>query len=134
MRTPAFAITAIAATLLTRGAAADPSAPSDDPQPTSGVPLLVTGAALSGIGAVNLATSGICKVSALIPDKSTENVCFDASLVLGGTLIAVGVPLLIVGLGQRSRYKDWLGRHVVVAGLSLAPVPGGGAIGWRASF
>jgi hypothetical protein len=123
-----FAVAAVAVALLSWDAAAD------DPQPTSGLPLLVTGAALTGVGVANLATAPICKVRSVIPETNTQNVCFDVSLIFGGALVAVGVPLLIVGIGERSRYKEWLARHTVVAGLSLAPIPGGGALGWSTSF
>jgi hypothetical protein len=133
MRTGPLAVAAISVSLLSWSAAAQEAVPVNAAPPPTGLALLITGGALSGIGALNLATSPICKTS-LIGSTSTQNACFDVSLVLGGALVVVGVPLLIVGIGQHSRYSEWKQQHTVLAGLSLAPMPGGGMVGWSASF
>ena len=97
-----------------------------------GLGLLITGAALTGVGALNLATAPLCKTS--IVRSGIQDACFDASLVFGGALAVVGLPLLIVGATQRSTFNEWKRAHPIASGFTLAPLAGGGALGWSATF
>ena len=81
---------------------------------------------------MNLATSPLCKTSIVRGDL--QDVCFDTSLVFGGTLAAVGIPLLIAGATQRSTFNEWKRAHPIASGFSLAPLQGGAAVGWSATF
>lgn len=99
-------------------------------KPPSGVGLLVAGGILTGIGVTNLATSPICKTS--LVDHSAQDPCLAGSLIVGGTLTLVGVPLLIVGASQRSRYNEW--KRNFLGGLDLRVGPGGVAFGWQRAF
>jgi hypothetical protein len=128
------------AALAFAGAAGIPSlahaqvAPSEPP--STGLGLLISGAALTGVGALNLATSPICKTS-LIKDHDTQNVCLVASLVFGGTLVLIGVPLLAVGVTRRNRYLEWKRNGGVVAHLidiQIAAGQGTAGLRWKVDF
>ncbi len=88
-----------------------------DTAPSSGLGLTIAGSVLTGRGALNLATAPVCKVDALFPERDTQDLCLYSSLIAGGAFIAVGVPLLIVGLGQRSEYQRWERAHPAQASL-----------------
>jgi hypothetical protein len=108
----------------------------DGKPPPTGTGMIVTGSILSGIGAVNLITSPLCKTD-LIPDSDTQDVCFATSLVIGGAFVAVGIPVLIVGLNRRSTYREWKRKHGHLASLTnlgIAPTRGGAALTWHTSF
>lgn len=98
-----------------------------DARPSRGVGLLVAGGIFTGIGVVNLATAPICKTD-LIKGNDTQDACLIASLVLGGTFIAIGVPLLVVGGVKRGKFKQWQAEHPMAAGLGFSPTRGGGAL------
>lgn len=103
----------------------EPSA--EDAPPSRGVGLLVAGGIFTGIGVLNLATAPICKTD-LIGNRDTQDACLIASLVLGGTFIAVGVPMLVVGGVKRGKFKKWQADHPMAAGLGFSPTRGGGAL------
>ena len=110
---------------------AAPEAPEE--APSSGIGLMVTGGILMGVGALNLASSAICKTDAVA--RSIQDGCFIGSLALGGTLFTVGVPLLIVGAVKRSTYKEWLTHHPEEDGaLGFSVASGGGALTFRGRF
>ena len=75
-------------------------------RPSTGLGLTIAGAVVLGIGALNLVTAPLCK-PLYEEDPDTQDVCLVSSLAVGGIGVAVGTPLLIVGLGQRSRYREW---------------------------
>lgn len=81
----------------------------NDPKPKTGMGTLIPGWVLVGIGALNLATSPICNTSAV--KESQQDLCFKLSLGVGIAGVAIGVPLLIVGYGQRSTFNEWKSRH-----------------------
>ncbi len=99
---------------------------SDTP-PSRGVGLLVAGGIFTGIGALNLLTAPICKTD-LVGNRATQDACFKVSLVLGGTFLAIGVPMLVVGGVKRSKFKRWQAEHPLAAGLGFSPATGGGAL------
>ncbi|WP_147442209.1 hypothetical protein [Corallococcus exercitus] len=108
--------------------------PGGKPPPT-GTGMLVAGSIMTGIGAVNLATSPLCKTS-MVP-RDTQDVCLGTSLVIGGALAAVGVPLLLVGISRHNNYVDWKRDHRALSALldvGVAPTRGGAALTWNASF
>ncbi|WP_375758427.1 hypothetical protein [Corallococcus exercitus] len=103
--------------------------------PPTGTGMLVTGSIMTGVGAVNLLTSPLCKTS-MVP-RDTQDVCLGTSLVIGGALTAVGVPLLLVGISRHNNYVEWKRQHRALAALtdvSIAPTRGGAALTWNASF
>jgi hypothetical protein len=109
-----------------------PTSPPSEEPPSKGTGFLITGIILSGVGVVNLAASPICKTD--LVDPEIQNGCLVASLVLGGTLVAVGVPLIIVGVNKRSTYNEWKARHPVASGFGVAPVRSGGALTFQSQF
>lgn len=108
-----------------------PDAPPNE-QPSRGVGLLVAGGIFTGVGALNLLTAPICKTD-LVGDRDTQNTCFVTSLVAGGTLLVVGIPLLIVGSVKRSHFKKWQADHPL-SGLGFSPAGGGGSLTFVGRF
>jgi hypothetical protein len=108
-----------------------PDTPPDE-RPSRGVGLLVAGGIFTGLGAVNLLTAPICKTD-LVGNRDTQNTCFVASLVAGGTLLAIGLPLLIVGGVKRSHFKAWQANHPL-SGLAFSPAGGGGSLTFVGRF
>jgi hypothetical protein len=103
--------------------------------PSTGLPLIITGSVMLGVGVLNLATSPICKSSAV--SHNMQDTCLYLSLGLGGGLVAAGTPLLIVGAGQRGRYNEWR-KHQALAtalsGLRLSLNPQNLGVGWGVVF
>ncbi|RKH50474.1 hypothetical protein D7X55_03645 [Corallococcus sp. AB049A] len=103
--------------------------------PPTGTGMLVAGSILTGVGAVNLLTSPLCKTS-MVP-RDTQDVCFGSSLAIGGVFAAVGLPLLFVGISRHNNYVEWKRQNRAVALLTdvgVTPTPGGAALTWNASF
>ncbi|HEY5960780.1 MAG TPA: hypothetical protein VIV60_29700 [Polyangiaceae bacterium] len=92
-----------------------PTEASSEPEPSTGLALTVSGGVLMGVGALNLATYPVCDVKSLYPNQDRRDLCKTLSLVAGVGFTAVGIPLLIVGLVQRSNHKDWKAAHQSVA-------------------
>jgi hypothetical protein len=108
-----------------------------EPPPSSGTGLIVAGSILLGIGVLNLITAPICTVDDVIRDPDTQDACLYASLIVGGAFVAVGTPLLVVGIKKRRAYKEWRMRHPVMAALTqirLRVGKRGSGLFWRAEF
>lgn len=108
-----------------------------EPPPSSGAGYIIAGAILLGVGVLNLITAPICTVDDVIRDPDTQDACLYASLIVGGTFVAVGTPLLIVGIGKRREYNRWRMRHPVMAALTrlrLGAGRRGPGLFWRAEF
>lgn len=67
-----------------------PSAPVNDPQPSTGTGLIVAGWIATGLGVLNLATLPICFAD-FYPENA-ENLCVIGSATIGGVGLALGVP------------------------------------------
>jgi hypothetical protein len=104
----------------------------DAPRPSNGVGLLVTGGILTGLGVLNLGTAPICRADFYrdYVGQNGSDVCFVMSLVLGGTMLVVGLPLLIAGKTKRDKYKAWLETHGQPV-LMVLPTGDGALAGWR---
>lgn len=96
-------------------------------RPPSGVGFLVSGGILTGLGVLNLAAAPVCQTSLVREDVQDE--CMVTSLVAGGVMLAVGIPLLVVGGTKRARFIEWQEqqpRRRPLPIVSFAPVEGGG--------
>ncbi|MBX3185745.1 MAG: hypothetical protein KF819_01970 [Labilithrix sp.] len=112
---------------------APPPAPTSSERPPSkGTGLIIAGAIVGGLGVVNLATSPICRTDIVAP--SLQDTCFYAALIGGGVLLAVGVPMLIVGLNKQATYEEWKERNRALAGVRVLTNPGGGGLGYEITF
>jgi hypothetical protein len=135
-----FAPLALASLLLVRVVHADDSAfahsaaqPKNEiragttSEPPSGIGLLVTGSILTADAAANLAGASLCQTG-LVTDNNRSR-CWALALGFVGVLAAVGVPLLVIGAGQRARHADWERTHpgATASAWSVTPV-GGGAL------
>ena len=131
MKVYSSALATVALSLLSRASWAEPS--NLEARPSSGVGLLVGGGIATGAGGLNFLTGALeCSSSTLSSD--TRTLCYGLSFGLGGVAILIGVPMLIIGANKRAHYNEWLKDHPAVEGLSVFPMPGGGAVGWSASF
>jgi hypothetical protein len=101
-------------------------------EPSTGIAHIVTGSIFTGVGAVNLLTAPLCKTS--VVQQSLQDTCLGLAIGVGVVAVAVGVPLLIVGINKRKAYKEWESAHPIAAGLSFAPTRRGVALAWRATF
>lgn len=79
--------------------------------PSKGLALTITGGVLSGLGAVFLLSSPLCKLDSEGRTRNEEASCLAGSLGAGGVAVAVGVPLLVIGIVQRTRFKAWVEEH-----------------------
>jgi hypothetical protein len=100
----------------------------DYERPPSGVPFLISGGIITGIGGVNLLTAPLCRTD--LVDEPYQDECLISSLVVGGVFLAVGIPLLAVGGVQRSKYVEWRARHRGFVDFDVAPVVGGATLRW----
>jgi hypothetical protein len=132
----------VACTLMTRAAFADPAEPppahappngvattppAAEPEPPSGIGLVVTGAIFTGVAGANLVTAPLC-ATGLVAD-SERSLCWGLSLGVAGAFAAVGIPLLVIGAGQRSHHADWERAHPQSSGWFVVPTPiRGGAL------
>jgi hypothetical protein len=90
MRLPALSLAATLA-LAAAPAAADPPAPPPNP----GLGFTIAGGVLVGLGGATLATTPLCRLSGIRADA--QGSCIVTSIVSGGVLATVGIPLLVVG-------------------------------------
>jgi hypothetical protein len=105
--------------------------------PSNGVGHIISGSILTGLGGLNLLTAPLCMVDTLFSDTDTQYGCLYASLIVGGTLTAVGIPLLVIGVNKRQRYKKWLEERTTVAALSRFSIiihHNGSGLFWRGAF
>jgi hypothetical protein len=103
--------------------------------PSNGVGYIITGSIFLGLGVLNLATAPLCKTDAVAEDM--QDTCLYASLGVGGAFVAVGTPLLIVGIGKRSTYNEWRRQHPYAALLTGLGFSVGGrntGMSWRITF
>ena len=96
----------------------DPSFSWEEPPTSKGVGYLVTGGIFTGVGVLNLATAPLAQTT----------VVRTVSLIVGGTFLGIGVPLIIVGAVKRSKYNDWKEKHSVAAGFGFSTTNGGGLL------
>lgn len=104
-------------------------------RPSSGVGFLVSGGVLTGLGVLNLAASPVCKTE--LVRENVQDQCLIASLVTGGVMLAVGIPLLVVGGAKRSKFLEWQEqqpRRRPLPIVSFAPLEGGGRFVFQYSF
>ncbi len=58
-----------------------------------------------------------------------------AYFAISGGGFVTGVALLIVGLGKRAKYNEWLKAHPVVSGFGVFPIgTSSGGMSWSGSF
>jgi hypothetical protein len=114
---------------------APPPPPGYGPPPPSGLGLIITGSVFTAIGGVNLLTAPICKTDAIA--SNVQDICLGASIGVGITFMVIGIPMLVVGVSRRNAYVEWKRGGGVAArltDLAVAPVQGGGALTWHATF
>ncbi len=100
--------------------------------PSTGVDYLGSGAALTAIGALVLATAPVCKTG--VVTTAEQGTCFSTSFLIGAPILALGVPLIVFGSIQHERYLDWARRHPAVGALSFSPTSRGASLAWAATF
>lgn len=111
------------ALLAPSSAAAEEPASTPSSSSNSGLGLVVAGGLATGIGGLTLATTPLCRLSAI--RSSAQPACIATSLAVGGVLAAVGVPLLVLGVRKRASS---------VPAVSVAPTTGGAVFVWTGKF
>jgi hypothetical protein len=131
------------------------------PRPSSGTGLIIAGSIITGIGGLNLLAIPLCYVifddssydeaveyvysqyegdyvireSTVDDTKETaRDICVIGSLAFGGVHVAVGLPLLIVGLNQRSDYNEWREKNPEWAGFDLRIGKHNAIASWKTAF
>jgi hypothetical protein len=106
------------------------------PPPSSGIGLIVTGSIFVGVGVLNLATAPLCKTSVI--NRDVQDICLYASLGVGASFTAAGIPMLVVGSSRRRQYKEWRQAHGGLAslleGISFSASTRAGGLTWRSAF
>ena len=99
---------------------------------SNGLGLTIAGGIVTGLGALNLAISPVCRADFYreANGDTASNVCFYGSLIGGGILLAVGVPMLVVGLVRRSAWKAWHENNQVFFRVDHD----GGTLAWAMRF
>ena len=106
---------------------------SDEDRPTSnGLGLTIAGGIVTGIGAINMAVSPIYRTDFYVEANGQRraDITFYTSLIGGGIILAVGVPMLIVGLVRRANYNAWYETHQVFFHVDSE----GGALAYQMRF
>jgi hypothetical protein len=110
-----------------------PTPAQADPEPSSGLGLIIPGWILIGIGALNLGSVPLCSYS-FATDK---DVCVARGLVAGGITAGVGIPLAIIGYSKRSKHKAWARRNAgmqALLGTQIAARQDAAFLSYSASF
>jgi hypothetical protein len=105
---------------------------AQEERPSNGLGLTIAGGVVTGLGALNLASSAICRTG-FYRDRwgdTRSDICFWVAIGLGVVELAVGVPMLVVGLVRRSAYKEWLQKNAV----SIVPRPDGLEVAYLLRF
>jgi hypothetical protein len=127
-----LAACALGAALLAPSIARADDAPAPLRAPSDGTDILATGIVLTAIGALSFATAPLCNSGIVMgPEQSS---CFEVSFLVGAPFLAAGIPVTIFGALQRVKYDRFVKAHPLTTGLSVAPLHGGGAIGFGARF
>jgi hypothetical protein len=79
-----------------------------------------------------LASAPICKTA--VVNTAQQGSCFTVSFAVGTPFLAFGIPIIIYGAMEHSRYKEWARRHPALSGVSLSPTSRGAAVGWSTAF
>lgn len=105
-----------------------------DPKPKTGMGTLIPGWVLVGFGALNLATSPLCRTDAV--REGDQDLCFNLSIGVGIAGVAIGVPLLIVGYNQRATFNEWKQRHRYgwLLNTQVAVTQGGAGLLYNGTF
>lgn len=96
--------------------------PPAAPAPSSGLAYIIPGGILVGLGAIDLGTAPLCRLSVI--RSSAQPACLVTSIAVGGAALAVGIPLLVVGARRRGS----------VPAVGVAPVTGGAMFTWSTKF
>lgn len=101
------------------------------PVPSSGLGLTISGGVVTGVSLLFFANAAICQLDEDQPSRD-QNVCTAVTASIGAVAFAVGVPMLIIGVIQRARFKEWVRQYH--PHLAVAPVPSGGVASLGFSF
>jgi len=117
-----------------------PFAPTS-PRPPSGNGYIIPGSILLGMGASGV-VGGILILTVFRKDSDGEDIHSDTrtdtiltiSLIGSGVLVAIGIPLLIIGLDRRSELIEWQKKNPGFAGLDFQFSQHEVITSWKAAF
>ncbi len=76
------------------------------PVPSAGTGLLVAGGITSGVSLLFFGGAAICQVGE--GAQRDQNVCTSIEATIGAIAIAVGVPMLVLGILRRMKFTEWM--------------------------
>jgi len=107
------------------------------PRPPSGNGFIIPGSIALGTGAVGVGTA-IAGLTVLQDDSDNENSKADTMLVIGlissSILVAIGIPMLIIGLNRRSEVVEWKKKNPGFTGLDFRFNQQEAVASWETAF
>jgi len=102
-------------------------------EPSSGLGLIIPGAIMLGVGALNAASMGICFTDFYVQLEGTtgRDLCAVTVGMVAVGLMGAGLPMLLVGVSRRSAYRAWQEEN---GALTIAPTSQGIAFAWTRAF
>lgn len=79
--------------------------------PSSGLGLTIAGGIVSGTSLFSFIAAPLCKLDGRNFSREAENVCLGVYVGIGVVQLAVGLPMLIVGIVRRSQFKEWVRQY-----------------------
>ncbi len=106
-----------------------------DPEPSSGLGMMIPGWVLVGDGALNLALMPLCFVD-LFGTSNIKGVCLGTSIGFGVVGFGVGIPLLVAGYRKRKRHQTWESNQLAthLERTQVTALPGGAAASYTFEF
>lgn len=107
--------------------ASTPARAGDDrpAEPPSGLPWLIAGGVSTAGGVVNLVGAPLCMATLPQPQRMP---CAATSVGFGLAFLGAGIPLLVLGAGERQTWQSWYDR------VTVAPRREGASVSWRGTF
>ena len=93
------------------------------PVPSTGTGLTVAGGIVTGVSVAFFGSSAACRLQD--SPQREKNVCTAIEASIGAVALAVGVPMLVIGVLRKSKFKEWVeANHPQFA---VVPLEGKGA-------
>ncbi len=101
------------------------------PVPSNGTGLLVAGGVVSGVSLLFFGGAAICQIDDNRPERE-QNVCTAVEASIGAVALAVGVPMLVIGVIRRNSFNEWV--RAYHPQFAIVPKEGGGLASLGFSF
>lgn len=92
------------------------------PVPSTGTGLLIAGGVVTGVSLIFFAGAAVCQIDDSRPERE-QNVCTAVQASIGAVALAVGVPMLVIGIYRRWAFDAWV--RTYHPQLAVTPIEGG---------